>query len=110
MVMKKTPLILCFLLATFGIAGPKTSGSGTTPSVTAVCSTAQCLVTGSGYAAGKSYQLESVDDVNGATSYYTFTVASGGTFSHTVTNPAPGLWSFYVLNSSGRVVASTTDL
>ena len=104
-----------FCFSTFGFAGSKTTGSKTTaPSVNAVCST-ECLVTGSGYTAGKSYELEIVDDATGTATYYAFTAPSGGTFSYTVTNPSPGVWSFYVftLSNTGstlKLVASTSDV
>jgi len=113
--MMKTPLILCVLFSTFGIAGSKTTGSKTpAPTVTAVCTT-DCLVTGSGYTAGKSYTLEIADNANGAVTYHSFTAPSAGTFSYTVTNPSPGVWSFYVftVGSSGsllKLVASTSDV
>src|ERR1017187_1558328 len=39
-------------------------------------------------------------DATGTATYHAFTAPSGGTFSYTVTNPSPGVWSFYVFTLS----------
>jgi hypothetical protein len=98
--MIKTLLMLCVLLSTVAIAGKMTESGTAAPWIGAVCRT-DCLVTGSGFTAGKSYSLEIVDKIKNIASYHAFTASNTGTFSYTLTRPAAGVWSFYVF-SLGR--------
>ena len=76
-----------------------------------------CSVTITGLAAGKSYQLEVVNNCAGVPAFSTITADSSGGYNGTVIAPETGRdnctttnWTFYLLTTSGRQLASGTVL